>query len=216
MDLERLYNSRNETTKIYLKSVKESFQLNSNISLLSQIIYRKLYSTNNETIYEEIKNKVKIAVNEWVTQGKLDNPEETASFISNEITLQLEYYNSLFITAFINRMVDIQGGQLNYEINNNPYKQQILSDGKYIKISDMIASDYENMNTSNYENIYTSNTHFKQRDNQIKYYEKALYNKNIDMKDAGSLRKNISKENISFKRYDNKELLTNVSYLLKK
>lgn len=216
MDLVSLYNSRNETTKFYLKSVKESFQLDSNISLLSQIIYRKLYSTNNETKYEEIKVKVKIAVNEWVKQRKLDNPEETASFISNEITLQLEYYNSLFITAFINRIVDIQGGQLNYEINNNPYKQQILSDGKYIKISDMIASDYENMNTSNYENVYTSNANFKQRDNQIKYYEKAIYNKNIDMKDAGSLRNNVSKESISFKRYNNKDLLTNVPYLLKK
>jgi hypothetical protein len=216
MDLVSLYNSRNENTKFYLKSVKESFQLDSNISLLSQIIYRKLYSTNNETKYEEIKVKVKIAVNEWVKQGKLDHPEETASFISNEITLQLEYYNSLFITAFINRIVDIQGGQLNYEINNNPYKQQILSDGKYIKISDMIASDYENMNTSNYENVYTNNANFKQRDNQIKYYEKAIYNKNIDMKDVGSLRNNISKESISFKRYNNKDLLTNVPYLLKK
>lgn len=216
MDLVSLYNSRNETTKFYLKSVKESFQLDSNISLLSQIIYRKLYSTNNETKYEEIKDKVKIAVNEWIKQGKLDKPEETASFISNEITLQLDYYNSLFITAFINRIVDIQGGQLNYEINNNPYKQQILSDGKYIKISDMLASDYENMNTSNYENAYTSNANFKQKDNQIKYYEKAIYNKNIDMKDAGSLRNNISKENISFKKYNNKDLLTNVPYLLKK
>ena len=97
MDLENWYNSRNETTKIYLKSVKELFQLDSNILKLSQIIYRKLYSTNNENIYETIKTKVKIAVNEWATQGKLDNPEETASFISNEITLQLDYYNDLFI-----------------------------------------------------------------------------------------------------------------------
>lgn len=216
MDLENWYNSRNETTKIYLKSVKESFQLNSNISKLSQIIYRKLYSTNNENKYEAIKNKVKIAVNEWVTQGKLDNPEETASFISNEITLQLDYYNSLFISSFTNNIVDIQGGQLNYEINNNPYKQEILSNGKTIKISDMIASDYENMNISNYENVYTSNGKFTQKYNKIKFYEKALYNKNIDMKDAGSLRNNISKENISFKRYDNKDLLTNVPYLLKK
>ena len=216
MDLEDWYNSRNETTKIYLKSVKESFQLDSNISKLSQIIYRKLYSTNNENKYEEIKTKVKIAVNEWVKKGKLDNPEETSSFISNEITLQLDYYNDLFITAFTNRIVEIQGGQLNYEINTNPYKQTILSDGKNIKISNMIASDYENINTSNYENVYTSNTHFKQRDNKIKYYEKSIYNKNIDMRDAGSLRNNISKENISFKRYNNKDLLTNVSYLLKK
>ena len=119
MDLENWYNSKNETTKIYLKSVKESFQLDSNIYRLSQIIYRKLYSTNNENKYEEIKSKVKIAVNEWVTQCKLDNIEETASFISNEITLQLDYYNDLFITAFTNRIVNLQGGQLNYEINNN-------------------------------------------------------------------------------------------------
>ena len=35
------------------------------------------------------------------------------------------------------------------------------------------------------------------------------------MKDAGSLRNNISKENTTFKRYNNKELLTNVPYLLK-
>jgi hypothetical protein len=79
----------------------------------------------------------------------------------------------------------------------------------------MIASDYENINTSNYENVYTSNRNFKQRDNKIKYYEKAIYNKNIDMKDSGSLKNNISKDNISFKRYDNKDLLNNVSYLLK-
>ena len=126
-----------------------------------------------------------------------------------------DYYNDLFITAFTNRIVNVQGGQLNYEINNNPYKQDILSNGKNIKISDMIASDYENINTSNYENVYTSNRNFKQRDNKIKYYEKAIYNKNIDMKDSGSLKNNISKDNISFKRYDNKDLLNNVSYLLK-
>jgi hypothetical protein len=216
MDLENWYNSKNETTKIYLKSVKESFQLDSNIYRLSQIIYRKLYSTNNENKYEEIKSKVKIAVNEWVTQGKLDNIEETASFISNEITLQLDYYNDLFITAFTNRIVNLQGGQLNYEINNNPYKQTILSDGKNIKISDMIASDYQNININSYENVYTSNGNFTQKYNQISFYEKAIYNKNIDMKDEGSLRKNISKENISFKRYDNKDLINNVPYLLKK
>lgn len=225
MDLENWYNlqsinvavdsSRNETTKIYLKTVKESFQLDSNISKLSQIIYRNLYSTNNENKYEEIKAKVKITVNEWITKGKLDTLEETASFISNEITLQLDYYNDLFITEFTNRIVNIQNGQLNYEINNNPYKQNILSNGKYIKISDMLASDYENMNISNYDNVYTSNGNFTQKYNKIKYYEKSIYNKNIDMKDAGSLRNNISKENTTFKRYNNKELLTNVPYLLK-
>ena len=225
MNLENWYNlrsinvavdsSRNETTKIYLKTVKESFQLDSNISKLSQIIYRNLYSTNNENKYEEIKAKVKIAVNEWIAKGKLDTLEETASFISNEITLQLDYYNDLFITEFTNRIVNIQNGQLNYEINNNPYKQNILSNGKYIKISDMLASDYENMNISNYDNVYTSNGNFTQKYNKIKYYEKSIYNKNIDMKDAGSLRNNISKENTTFKRYNNKELLTNVPYLLK-
>ncbi len=216
MDLVDLYNSRNETTKFHLKSVKESFQLDSNISKLSKIIYRQLYSTNNENKYEEIKNKVIIAVDAWVKQGKLDNLEETASFISNEITLQLDYYNNLFINSFVNNITN--RNQLNYEINNNPYKQEILYNGKNIKISDMIASDYENMNvsTQGYENVYTSNGNFTQKYNKIKFYEKALYSKNIDMKDAGSLRNNISKENLTFKKYNNSELLNNVSYLLKK
>ena len=210
MDLIDIYYSRNENTKFYLKSVKELFQSDSNKIKLSQIIYRQLYSTNNENKFKELQDKVKIYVDEWVNLGKLDNIEETASFISNEITLQLDYYNNLIINSFTS-----QENQMDYEIENNPYKQTILSNGKNIKISDMIASDYENMNISGYENVYTSNGNFTQKYNKIKYYEKALYNKNIDMKDAGSFRNNISKENLQFKKYNNDELLSNVSYLLK-
>jgi hypothetical protein len=217
MDLEDWYNSRNETTKNYLKSVKDSFQLDSNKTKLSQTIYRKLYSTNNENKYEEIKKIIQVEINEWVKHGKLDNIEETAGFSSDDVILQLDYCNNLFIKAFINEFVNKYGGQLKYEIINNPYKQEILSNGKIIKISDMIASDYENMNvsTQGYENVHTSNGNFTSEYNKIPFYEKAIYVKNIDRKDVGSLRNNISKVNISYKRYDNHELLTNVSYLLK-
>lgn len=218
MDLEDWYKSKNETTKIYLKSVKESFQLDSNKIKLSQIIYRKLYSTNNENKYKEVKNIVNIAINEWVKLGKLDKLEETASFIANDITLQLDYYNNLFINSFINNIVNKQGGQLNYEINNNPYKQEILTNGKKIKISDILASDYENINvsTQGYTDLYTSNGNFTPKYNKVKFYEKALYTRNIDTKELGSLEKNVSKMNMTYKRYNNNELLNNVSYLSKK
>ena len=48
--------------------------------------------------------------------------------------------------------------------------------------------------------------------NKIPYYEKGLYTKHIDHVDNGSFRER-KLENNNFKKYNNSELLNNVSYL---
>jgi hypothetical protein len=57
MDLYNLYLAKNENTPIYLKSVKDQFISDSNKLLLSRVISKELYVTNNDERYNG-KNRI--------------------------------------------------------------------------------------------------------------------------------------------------------------
>jgi len=220
MDILDLFKLKNSTTKLDFKSVKDLFQEDKNKNKLTQIIYYQLNTTNNDEVFNNIKSKVGAFVDSWINLGKLDNLTECAYIQVDCPDLQLSYYNKLFIETFRNEFV--QYNDMKYEIDNNPYKQIITPVGdesklyhnnKSFKIADMIASDYENINTNNYNDTFATSNLFNAKYNKIKWYEKGIYSKNVDFKDEGSTRTYKSMTNYNNKRYDNSELLTNVSYL---
>lgn len=220
MDILDLFKLKNSTTKLDFKSVKDLFQEDANKNKLTQIIYYQLNTTNNDDVFNNIKSKVGTFIDSWINLGKLDNLTECADVPVDCPNLQLSYYNKLFIETFRNEFV--QYNDMKYEIDNNPYKQIITPVGdeaklyhnnKSFKISDMIASDYENINTNNYNDTFATSNLFNAKYNKIKWYEKGIYSKNVDFKDEGSTRTYKSMQNYNNKRYDNSELLTNVSYL---
>lgn len=215
MDIWNLYNNKNETTTIYLKPVKETFISDSNKLLLYQIISKQLYISSNNERYIQLKQNIDNEINNWVNSGNLNKLVDTASFISNDITLQLEYYNSIFINNYLNKTTKLD--QQQFELDNNPYKQQTSINGTKKLFKDFLPSDYENMNISNYQNTYTLNGNFNRNYNKIPNYRKVLHNRNVDRSfEANDMLKNESKSNISYKRYNNDELLNGVSYLQKK
>ena len=215
MDIWNLYNNKNETTTIYLKPVKETFISDSNKLLLYQIISKQLYISSNNERYAQLKQNIDNEINIWVKSGNLDKIIDTASFISNDITLQLEYYNSIFIKNYLNKATKLD--QQQFELDNNPYKQQTNINGTKKLFKDFLPSDYENMNISNYQNTYTLNGNFNRNYNKIPNYRKVLHNRNVDRSfEANDMLKNESKSNKTYKKYNNNELLNGVSYLQKK
>lgn len=215
MDIWNLYNNKNETTTIYLKPVKETFISDSNKLLLNQIISKQLYISSNNERYVQLQKNIDNEINIWVKSGNLDKIVDTASFISNDITLQLEYYNSIFIKNYLNKTTKLD--QQQFELDNNPYKQQTNINGTKKLFKDFLPSDYENMNISNYQNTYTLNGNYNRNYNKIPNYRKVLHNRNVDRSfEANDMLKNESKSNKTYKKYNNDELLYGVSYLQKK
>ena len=215
MDIWNLYNNKNETTTIYLKPVKETFISDSNKLLLNQIISKQLYISSNNERYVQLQKNIDNEINIWVKSGNLDKIVDTASFISNDITLQLEYYNSIFIKNYLNKTTKLD--QQQFELDNNPYKQQTNINGTKKLFKDFLTSDYENMNISNYQNTYTLNGNYNRNYNKIPNYRKVLHNRNVDRSfEANDMLKNESKSNKTYKKYNNDELLYGVSYLQKK
>lgn len=215
MDIFDLYTKKNETTTIYLNTVKETFITNKNKSLLYNIISKQLYVSNNNDRYLKLQKNIDNEIEFWVESGKLDKITDTASFISNDISLQLDYYNDLFIKYYINKVT--KSNQFQFELDNNPYKQQFKIDGVDKQFKDFLASDYENLSVSNYQNTYTLNSNISRQSNKIPHYRKVLHNRNIDRSfTANDMLKNESKSNVSYKRYNNDELLNGLSYLKKK
>ena len=215
MDIWNLYNNKNETTTIYLKPVKETFISDSNKLLLNQIISKQLYISSNNERYVQLQKNIDNEINIWVKSGNLDKIVDTASFISNDITLQLEYYNSIFIKNYLNKTTKLDQHQ--FELDNNPYKQQTTINGTKKLFKDFLPSDYENMNISNYQNTYTLNGNYNRNYNKIPNYRKVLHNRNVDRSfEANDMLKNESKSNKTYKKYNNDELLYGVSYLQKK
>ena len=215
MDIWNLYNNKNETTTIYLKPVKETFISDSNKLLLNQIISKQLYISSNNERYVQLQKNIDNEINIWVKSGNLYKIVDTASFISNDITLQLEYYNSIFIKNYLNKTTKLD--QQQFELDNNPYKQQTNINGTKKLFKDFLPSDYENMNISNYQNTYTLNGNYNRNYNKIPNYRKVLHNRNVDRSfEANDMLKNESKSNKTYKKYNNDELLNGVSYLQKK
>ena len=214
MDIFNMYNDKNKTTTIYLKPVKETFISNSNKLLLYRIISKQLYISSNNERYLQLQKNIDTELNNWVNSGNLDKIVDTASFISNDITLQLEYYNNLFIKNYLNKITKLD--QQQFELDNNPYKQKTDINGTKKLFKDFLPSDYENMNISNYQNTYTLNGNFNRKYNKIPKYRTEIHHRNVDRSStANEMLKNESKSNVSYKRYNNDELLNGVSYLRK-
>ena len=96
MDLVNLFIYKNlETKNVKLKQVKDLFKSKENKDKLSHILYRELYLPNNQTIFNEIKNKVNEYIEVWIKVGKLDKLEETVGYSINAIDEQLNYYNEV-------------------------------------------------------------------------------------------------------------------------
>lgn len=215
MDIWNLYNEKNATTTIYLKSVKDSFISKSNISLLYHIISQQLYLTNNNERFLQLQKDIDNNIEIWIQAGNLDKPIDTASFISNDISLQLDYYNNIFIKFYCNKIMKY--GQQQFELDNNPYKEVSNINNTKKLFKDFLPSDYENMSVSTYHNTYTLNGNFDRKYNKIPNYRKVLHNRNIDRSfTANDMLKNESRTDLSYKRYNNDELLNNLSYLRKK
>lgn len=214
MDIIDMYNERNEITTIYLPAVKDSFISDKNKILLSHIISSQIYVTNNNNRFKLLTIDINKEIDLWVKNGNLDKLENTASFISNDISLQLDYYNSLFIKKYLNKITKLDQHQ--FELDNNCYKQVTNINGKDKTFKDFLPQDYENINVSNYNNAYTSNGNFSQNYNRIPSYRKIVFNRNIDRSfNANDMLKNESRTNNSYKRYNNEDLLKNVLYLRK-
>ena len=215
MDIFDMYNEKNETTHIYLLSVKDSFISDKNKLLLSHIISSQIYVTNNNDRFKLLAIDINKEIDLWFKNGNLDKLENSASFISNDINLQLEYYNSLFVKKYLNKITKLDQNQ--FELDNNPYRQITNINGKDKEFKDFLQQDYENINVSNYNNTYTSNGNFSQNYHRIPSYRKVVFNRNIDRSfNANDMLKNESRTNNSYKRYNNEDLLQNVSYLRKK
>lgn len=206
-----MYVARNENTQIYLPSVKDTFISTKNKIYLSKIISKQLYTSNNNIRYTQLENDINKEIDNWVNKGKLNNLAETADIVSNDITLQLNYYNSLFITHYLNKNTNLD--QYQFELDNNPYKQVTIINGEKKKFKDFLASDYENMSVSNYQDAFTGR--FDNKYNEIPFYRKALHNRNVDRSLSGNEINSESKINMKYKKYDNSDLLNNVSYLRK-
>ena len=215
MDIFNMYNNKNETTTIYLKPVKETFISDSNKRLLYHIISKQLYVSSNDTRYLQLQKNVDIELNNWINSGNLNKIVDTASFISNDISLQLEYYNSIFIKNYLNQVTKLD--QQQFELDNNPYKQLTDINGTKKLFKDFLPSDYENMNVSNYQNTYTLNGNFNRNYHRIPKYRTEIHRRNIDRSfNANDMLKIESKTNKTYKKYNNDELLNGVSYLQKK
>ena len=213
MDIYELYLAKNENTTIYLPQVKELFSSNQNKVYLSRIISKQIYVSDNNDRFVLLQQDINKEVDKYIHDGKLDKIEETADMVSNEITLQLKYYNSIFIKYYTSRKSNLN--QYQFELDNNPYRQETNINGTKKLFKDFLASDYENMGTSNYQDTFTSNGNFNVKYNKVQYYKKALHSRNIDRSLAGNNMVRDSKQNIVYKKYNNKDLLENVSYLRK-
>ena len=82
MDIFDMYNEKNETTHIYLLSVKDSFISDKNKLLLSHIISSQIYVTNNNDRFKLLAIDINKEIDLWFKNGNLDKLENSASFIS--------------------------------------------------------------------------------------------------------------------------------------
>jgi len=214
MDIYDMYIAKNENTKIYLPQIKDIFTSDKNKNYLFHIISRELYVSNNDTRYLQLQVNIDNEINNWIASGIFNKLENTAGIVSNEITLQLNYYNNLFIKNYINKATKLN--QYQFELDNNPYKQEININGEKKKFKDFLASDYENMNVSNYQETFTLNGNFNEKYNRIPKYRTELHRNNVDRSFSGNNMPFDSKVNIKYKKYNNDDLLHNLSYLRKK
>lgn len=210
MDLYNLYLAKNENTPIYLKSVKDQFISDSNKLLLSRVISKELYVTNNDERYKQLQQNIFNEITNWVATGNLDKLDETADLVSTEITLQLKYYNHLFIKHYVHKIMKFD--QYQFELDNNVYRQEHNINGSKKTFKEFSNNDYENMNIGDYQNTFTFNSRY----NKIPFYRTVLHNRNVDRSAKGNDFRFESKPNLTFKKYNNSDLLNNVSYLRKK
>jgi hypothetical protein len=217
MNINKLYNEKLEETIVnqsydsnYLKNL---FLSEKNKNIISNNLYREVYLPNNQQLYNNITKIVNNPDNiKWI-----DNILNKSKFDDiNQYNLfeHLNYLNKLFVDTFKNVITNYNTYE--FEIANNPYKHTYTKNGKNDnKISDMLSTDYQHITFNNNNDKNNLNIHFNKNYNKIPYYESALYSKHMDFKDNGSFRER-KLDSYNPKRYNNSELLTNVSYLSKK
>lgn len=215
MDIVKLFIQKNLPTEINekemsFKTIKELFNSDDNINNISRILYRDLYLPNNQTKFNKVKTQVEQYVKIWASSDALDNfAKRTTDF--NDLNEQVRYFNSLFIQFYKSKLVKA-GSFMEHEIENNPYKH-VYEYKIYKKKNDSIlADDYQYVTFNNYNDKYTTNLQYSKAYNDIPFYEKGLYGRHSDRKDNGSFRERKLVNNNS-KKYNNYELMNNVSYL---
>lgn len=215
MDLVKIFIQKNLTTEVdnkelKLSSVKELFNSIENKNNVSRILYRELHLPNNPIKFNKIKSLVNQYINIW---SESDDFNKFIKSIDHNYNLneRLRYVNSLFINFYKTKLLNINDF-MQHEIDNNPYQDIFEYQMNKKKNSDILVDDYNYITFNNYNDKYTTNLQFSNKYNKIPYYEKGLYTKHIDHLDNGSFRER-KLENNNFKKYNNSELLNNVSYL---
>lgn len=212
MDIQDIYYKKTALTEnIKDITLKDLFQSEENINLLTSILYNNNFLPNNSNIYNSINKIVINYVKSWINLGKFDNLSDKYNN-TEYVYIQLRYYNKVFIDTFNNEIVN--GDMLQHEIDNNPYKHKFITSNEEKTISEIQTEDFQYITFNNYNDKFNVNSQFKRLDNQIPEYEKWIYNKHYDRNDLGSLT-NKALENYNYKKYNNDELLNNVSYLKK-
>jgi len=205
------------TENVKYKTVKELFQSEENKNILSQNLYREVYLSNNQELYDKIKKNVDKYVEIWIKTGKLDKLSETTGYSINAPEEQLRFYNKQFIDTF--REVLTNYDTYNFEIENNPYKHilsyKVNSQKINKKISELQADDINYITFNNYNDKFNNNLLFNSKYHKIPYYERSIYRRNYDVLDMGSFRER-KLVNDNYKLYNNEELINNVDYLRKK
>lgn len=220
MDILKSFIDKNLITEdnkqeLKFKSIKELFSSEDNINNISRILYRELYLPNNQTLFNKTKNQVQQYVKLWIKSGYLDkfekNNNNNLEINTNDLNEQLRYFNSLFISYYKTKLIKSESF-MQHEIDNNPYKHIYEYQMNKKKNADILANDYNYVTFNNYNDKYTVNIQYPRSYHNIPYYEKSLYNHNLDRLDNGSFRERKLVNNNS-KKYNNTELLNNVDYL---
>lgn len=216
MNINKLYNQKHEETVFMVKYDKEHlkklFLSEKNKNIITNNLYREVYLPNNQELY----NKINSVINnndtiKWIDFALHNKIHDDITEIN--ILEYLNYLNKLYVDTYKNILTNFN--TYDFEIANNPYKHTYTKNGKSDnKISDMTSADYSFITFNNNNDKNNLNIQFQQPYNKVKYYEAALYSKNVDFTDNGSFRER-KLENYNSKRYNNSELLTNVSYLKK-
>jgi hypothetical protein len=196
----------NELEKLFKKKIiSDNNKLN-----ISRQLYSEINLPNNNKLFNDIQNKVSSYLESWINLGIFDNIEFENVKFSN-INELIDYYNKLFVDTFREQIVNYN--LMENEINNNPYKHELNINNKNIKYENILSDDYQYINNNNYIKVFTNNR-FDERYNKVPYYESALYKRNYDRNEKGSLENHIL-ETYNFKRYISDDLTNNVSYLRK-
>lgn len=226
MDLNELYQARNELTLFENRQIKATFTSNDNIA---QISNRVSYLFNINKIQFDPNELAKMIITEmdaWVNTNQLARPVETKSYIESYFKSELDYQNTLFIKYFLDKHLynpppinTVTVTTLPATVSTNPVATPVangtvvpVNNSSVITISkpidipvatitstQPITSDYQIKRT--YDKLaierYQNMNGPSQRSN-INFYERALYRRNVDMHDENEFD---SLDSLHYKNY---------------